>query len=267
MTHRNVLSGDAGGRLPRARTSWPRRSLAGLAVASAVTIVLGACAAPGSGPNQATLAGSATDEESATPGSGADEPQIDPGPRDGKTASGGPPWDAEATEACEAVVGDGFTQVAQSPDDAGTTTFWTKGGQWVVCDVAVGAQGVEPAVLESTRRGRTGFDKRSLAVTTTVLPRPDGSPAAVRLVAGGRLPWRVDEIAYTFPDGHTEQATFVTSEDDPEEVWWSVAHTPTEGVLVDPETDPAALDPVTIAIVGAAAEAFRLPWEDLQRSE
>jgi hypothetical protein len=46
-----------------------------------------------------------------------------------------------------------------------------------------------------------------------------------------------------------------------------VAYTPTKGVLVDPETEPAALEPVTISIVGAAAEAFRLPWEDLQRSE
>ena len=197
----------------------------------------------------------------------ADEPQIDPEPADGKTPSGGPPWDAAATEVCETVVGGGFSQVAQSPDDAGTTTFWTNGRRWVACDVAAGADGVEPAVLSSTRRGSSGFVERSLAVTTTVLPGPDGSPAAVRLVAGGRLPWRVDEISYTFPDGHTEQATFVTSEGAPEEVWWSVAYTPTEGVLVDPETEPADLDPVTISIVGAAAEAFRLPWQDLQRSE
>jgi hypothetical protein len=267
MTHPNVLSSDAGGRLPRARTALPRRSRAALAAASAVTVVLSACAATGSGPSQATLAGSATDAESTTPSSSADEPQIEPVPTDGMTPSGGPPWDAEVTEVCEAVVGGGLAQVAQSPDDAGTTTFWTKGRQWVACDVAVRAQVVEPAVLESARPGRTGFDARSLAVTMTVLPGPDGSPAAVRLVAGGRLPWRVDEIAYTFPDGHTEQATFVTSADDPEEVWWSVAYTPTEGVLVDPGTEPAALEPVTISIVGAAAEAFRLPWEDLQRSE
>jgi hypothetical protein len=268
MTHRNVLSSDAGGRLPRTRTSLPRRSLAGLAVASAVTVVLGACAGPGSGPSQGTLAGSATDEESTTSDGSAGELQIDPGPTDGKTPSGGPPWDRQATEACEAVVGGGgLAQVAQSPDDAGTITFWTKGRQWAACDVAAGAEGVEPAVLESTRRGRPGFDERSLAVTTTVLPGPDGSPAAVRLVAGGRLPWRVDEISYTFPDGHTEQARFVTSEDDPGEVWWSVTYTPTAGVLVDPDTEAADLGPVTVSIVGAAAEAFRLPWEDAQRSE
>lgn len=267
MTHRNMLSGDAGGRCLRVRAVLPRRSLVALAGAVAFTAVLGACATPASEPNQATLAGSSTEERSATQSPDTDEPQIDPGPADGKTPSGGPPWDAAATEACEPVVDEGFSQVAQSPDDAGATTFWTAGRRWVACDVAAGAEGVEPAFLSSTRRGRSGFDERSLKVTTTVLPGPDGSPAAVRLVAGGRLPWRVDEISYTFPDGHTEQATFVTSESDPEEVWWSVAYTTTEGVLVDPETDPTDLDPVTISIVGAAAEAFRLPWEDLQRSE
>jgi hypothetical protein len=46
-----------------------------------------------------------------------------------------------------------------------------------------------------------------------------------------------------------------------------VTHTPTEGVLADPATDPADLEPVTISIVGAAAEAFRLPWAELQRTE
>jgi hypothetical protein len=265
MTHPNVLSSDTGGRLPRARTASPRRSLAALVAASAVTVVLGACAGPGSGPSRATLAGSATDEESATSGSSAEEPQIEPVPTDQMTPSGGPPWDAEATAACEAVVGRGLTQVAQSPDDSGTTTFWAKGRQWVACDVTAGAAGGKPALLASTDGAAdTGFDPHSLALSTTVVPGSDGS--RVRLVAAGRAPWRVDEISYTFPDGHTEQARFATSEDDSQEVWWSVTYMPTEGVLVDPDTE-ADLGPVTVSVVGAAAEAFRLPWEDAQRSE
>jgi hypothetical protein len=122
----------------------------------------------------------------------------------------------------------------------------------------------EPVLIES-RAGRAGFDEQSLALTSAVVS--DGDDPAVRFVAAGLLPWPVDEVGYTFPDGHTETARFVSSQDASEQTWWAVTYTATDGPLVDPETDAADLDPATISIVGAAAEAFRLPWEDLQRSE
>jgi hypothetical protein len=235
-------------------------------VASALIGLLGACAEPGAEPDRASLAGAPTDE-SSSPVADPDEPQIGPEPTDGETPSGGRPWDAQATQACEEAVPPGFDQVAQSPDDAGTTTFWTSGRRWVACDLAAGDR-LEPRLIESAAPDRlAGFDERSLAVTSSAVAGAAGEPGAVRFSAGGRLPWVVQELSYTFPDGHTEQARFVTSQNDPDEVWWAVTYTPTEGVLVDPATQGEDLKPVTVSIVGAAAEAFRLPWEDLQRSE
>ena len=60
---------------------------------------------------------------------------------------------------------------------------------------------------------------------------------------------------------------FVESADGSGAVWWSVGYTATEGPLADPETDPADVEPLTVSVVGAAAEAFSLPWEVAQRSE
>lgn len=265
MTHQLGLS-CADAHAKGERIALPMRSLAALAVVSALTLALGACAEPVSAPHRASLAAAPTDQLSSPAAPDSDDPQIGPEPTSSETPSGGQPWDERATRACEAAVGPGFDQVAQSPDDAGTTTFWTSGRRWIACDLA--ADAVEPRLIESTRRsGHAGFDERSLAVTSAAVPGPDQGAAPVRFFGGGRLPWPVQELSYTFPDGHVEQARFVTSQDDPDEVWWTVTYTPVEGVLVDPATQADDLKPVTISIVGAAVEAFRLPWEDLQRSE
>jgi len=231
----------------------------GLAGVLAAGLVLAGCATPADGPDRAVLAGA--------PSGDSDEAQIDPGPSGQATPVGGRPWDAGATEACAAELADGFTQVAQTTDPSGVTTFWTRGRRaWVVCDVAAGLEGA-PVLIRSTPAARRGFGARTLALRTAPVAGGDERPDAVRLVAGGLLPWRVDELTYLFPDGVEQPARFVASDEDPDQVWWVVAHTPTAGGLADPATDPADLEPVTISIVGAAAEAFRLPWEDLQRSE
>jgi hypothetical protein len=249
-------------RTGRAGVRW-----AGLAVA--LGLALASCATPGDGPDRAVLAGSPSGDVGVQPGDGsADEPQIDPGPSGEQTPVGGRPWDAGATEACAAELGDGFTEVAQSTDPSGVTTFWTRERRgWVVCDVPTGlADATEaPVVIRSTPAARRGFGTRTLALHRT--PVSGDETGGVRLVAGGLLPWRVDELSYLFPDGVEQQARFVASVDDPDQVWWVVTHSPTEGVLADPSTDPADLEPVTISIVGAAAEAFRLPWAELQRTE
>jgi hypothetical protein len=243
MTLRNVLSDGV------------------LAVGTAVGLLtLGACAAPAV-PQKASLAGAETVE--ASPRGGSSEPQVEPTPRTDPTPAGGQPWDTAASDACRGTLGARYTEAAQSPDGEGVTSFWVSGNRWVVCDVADHAA---PVTIESGKQ-RAGFDETALALATTSLS--SGDETAVRLVAGGRLPWPVEEIGYSFPDGHTERARFVTSEDDPGTTWWVVSYTAKQGPLADPDLDPAAadLEPVTISIIGATAEAFRLPWEDVRRSE
>lgn len=243
MTQRNVLPGGA------------------LAVGAVVVLLaLGACATPAE-PGKATLTGAETTAAETRGGAESTQPEIGPAPTAGETPVGGRPWDSAASEACQAALGQQHTQTAQSSDGTGVTSFWTSGNRGVVCDVA----GDEAPISIETGKPRAGFDEAALAVTTTALS--SGSEPAVRFVAGGRLPWPVQEISYTFPDGHTETARFVAGEDDPDVTWWAVTYTATEGPLVDPSTSAADLDPVTISIVGAAAEAYRLPWEEAQRSE
>jgi hypothetical protein len=255
MTQRYLPSGGAGSSPlhARARLLGP-----GIALVAAALVLTGCGASTSDGPATAVLAGS-TDRAASTP-----DPQIDPMLTDGQTPSGGEPWDATATERCGAAVGDGLTQVAQSRDGAGVTTFWTEGPRWAVCDLVAGT---EPTVLVGVAKARAGFDEQALSVATTAVPATGGAEEAVRIVAGGRLPWPVQEISYRFPDGHTEKARFVTGVEAVGNGWWTVTYTATDGVLVGPETGTTGLGPVTISVVGAAAEAFRVPWEDLQRSE
>jgi hypothetical protein len=256
MTQRYLPSGGAGGDPLRAPAL-----LIGPGIALVAALVLTGCGSSTSdAPARAVLAGSAADRTASAP-----DLQIDPMPSDGQTPSGGEPWDATATERCASAVAPGLTQVAQSADGSGVTTFWTEGPRWAVCDHVAGT---EPTVLAGVAKAREGFDEQALSVATTAVPAGSGGgDDALRVVAGGRLPWPVQEISYTFPDGHTEDARFVSGVDAVGNGWWAVTYTVTDGVLVAPEAEAAALEPVTISVVGAAAEAFRLPWEDLQRSE
>ena len=226
-------------------TRWDARACVrwGLVAASGV-LVLGGCAGVDEVPDEATLV-DAVRSASPAGSSVGDEAGDEAG-------------DAAVTEACEAVVPRGFSEIGQSADPTGVTSIWGKGARSVACDV-VGEDA--PVVVDTARPGRGGFDARTLSVLTRTLSGHD-SPA-VRLLAAGRLPWPVDELAYSLPDGHTEQARFVTDARTGE-TWWVMAYTVEDGPLVHPgDVD----DPVTVAVTGAAAEAFRFPWRDLQRSE
>ena len=249
--------------------------LGGLAVVAG----LGACASAGGsgdGTGRAALAGSVSQDPSqpgtASP-SGEPEAEIDPGPADpGATPVGGEPWDAEVSAVCaEAVAeegGAGIDEVAQTSDGGAVASFWASGDRSVVCDVLAADDGTTvTTVVPSGADGGSGFEARALRLGSSAVRGRDGVPTAVRYVAGGRLPWRVDELGYAFPDGHRARAVFVEGADGSGDVWWSVGYTATEGPLADPATDPADVDPLTVSVVGAAAEAFRLPWEDAQRSE
>ncbi|HEX6246476.1 MAG TPA: hypothetical protein VFZ64_01280 [Nocardioidaceae bacterium] len=215
-------------------------------VAVAGVLVLGACAAPADEPARASLARAETSAQ-PSPGGGA---QIDPDPSGRETPSGGEPWDASVSEACADAVDPGLAEIAQSPHESGATSFWGSRGRWVVCDVVAG----EAVLVEGARDGEEHFDEQSLGFQT-VLASEDGG--AARFVAGGPLPWPVDSIGYTFPDGHVEEARFVDADGT---VWWAMSYTATADPLADPEVDPATMEPVTVSVVGGAAEAFRLPW-------
>ena len=235
------------------------RVLAVVVLAGAVGF--GGCGAPAhDGAGTAVLSGS----ESSTASPPA-SPEIAPEPAIGVTPVGGRPWDAAVSVACGGELGAAFTERAQTRDDVGVTSIWTAGERWVLCDVVETGDGdVAPLLIRSAGLPE-GFDERSLAVSTA--PLEDGR---VRLLAGGRLPWPVEQIAYTFPDGHTERARFVAGEGTAGQTWWVVTHTPSDGPLADP-AGPAAsaaeLGPATISVMGPAAEAFRVPWEELQRAE
>ena len=216
-----------------------------LSIAAAGALLLGACATPSSDePARASLAGAETT-------AGADA-QIDPEPS-GDGAVAADEADRAVSDACAALVPSGLTEVAQSAGEGGTASFWASGSRWAVCDVASDGD----ASLLARGRGDRPFGEGTLALTAG---RVDG---AVRYAAGGRLPWPVDRIAYTFPDGHTAKARFVEADG---AAWWATSYT-ADGALGDPDTDLSSLDPVVVEVVGGAAEAFRLPWESVQRSE
>ena len=246
-------------------------------VGTLALLAVGGCADPagGSGAYRADEA-----SESPVPTPVRPDPSgavIDPEPAPGETPAptpvGGRPWDAEVTAACEqALAGqDGAgedwagQEVAQTANDGGVTSFWADGTRWVLCDRLLGAD-APPPVLVVSGPPDAGLSGRALLLGSTLVSGADGEPAAVRLVAGGRLPWPVAEIGYAFPDGHTENAAFVRSDDGAADTWWSVTYTATDGVLVDPG-DEADLAPLVVSVVGGAAEAFRLPWDEALRAQ
>ncbi len=233
---------------------WPRRLAGGV-----LALGLVACAGCGTAqpPQRATLTGADT----VTSGSGqtAEEPQIAPEPTGGPTPVAGRPWDAAASRTCQDAVGAGFSQEAQSSDVGGVTTFWVRERDWRVCDLAAAATS-EPTVFGPDDHGGRGLDVRDLAISTSPVAA-EGGADRTRLVAGGLLPWSVDEIRYELPDGESATARFVVGADDPGRTWWVMTHAAPRPDLAD---DSA---PVTVSVTGGAAEAFRAPWKRLQRRE
>lgn len=233
-----------------------RAAARGGLVCGTALLATGALAACGgsAAPERATLVGAETESSaSAQPPSG--EPQIAPEPSGGPTPSGGRPWDDSVTSTCVDLVGRAFRQVAQSEDDGGVTSFWVSGRDWRLCDVA--ASGAAPTVFGPAGHGAHGFDEATLAIAATPLG------VDTRLVAGGRLPWPVDEIRYDLPDGSSAAARFVTGQGADESTWWVMTHTLSDDVLGSEDGGGQ----VTISVTGAAAEAWRLPWAEIQRSE
>lgn len=234
-------------------------------------LALGACADPAQvddAPGRAALSG-VVSESPASPTSSPDpsDAVIDPGPGESPapTPIGGQPWDVDVSAACEQELAEqqmpAVQEVAQTANDGGVTSFWAAGKKWVVCDGLVGQDVPAPALLVSGPN--PSLETKELGLSTTVVTDPDGEVAAVRFAAGGKLPWPVYKMTYTFPDGHTEEARFVRSDDGSADTWWSVSYTATEGVLLDQDANPADLEPLGISIIAGAAQGFRLPWDEV----
>ena len=236
-------------------------------------LALGACAEPAAvddGPGSATLAG-ATRESSPTSEPEPDPlgPMIDPGPGSDAepTPVGGQPWDADVTGSCQKELAQqgmaGFQEVAQTANDGGVTSFWVAGKDWVVCDSLEGADAPTPVLLEPIPGPPLNLEGKNLGLGTSVVIGPDGEVTAVRFAAGGKLRSPVYEMTYEFPDGHAAKAEFVRSAGGSDDFWWSVSYTATNGVLLDQDTDPADLKPLTVSVISGPAWATRLPWEEV----
>lgn len=132
----------------------------------------------------------------------------------------------------------------------GTTSFWVEGGRFVLCDERGGTTSVhQPLPLEPDLD-----DIASFRVSSRSQPTSGGYRTV--WVAGGLVPEGAlaFDVAYTFPDGHTEQATKIT---DPQgRVWWWMAYEDDAGDGNETVKPPIE---VTLSLSGVRKH-FTLEW-------
>jgi hypothetical protein len=112
----------------------------------------------------------------------------------------------------------GAEQAVVFPEDGGTTSYWIKGGRFVLCDERAGTTTVhKPLPLEPDLD-----DVATFRVSSLITPSKQGF-RSIR-VAGGLVPEGAlaFDVDYTFPDGHVERATTVT--DDEGRTWWRMVY-------------------------------------------
>jgi hypothetical protein len=96
-----------------------------------------------------------------------------------------------------------------------TSSFWVKGEKFVLCDELHGRTTIHQALPLSPRD-----DVSTYAVATNFLN------GHITRSAGGIVPPGLEgvfDVAYTFPDGHTERGT--KSTDDQGRTWWRMIYT------------------------------------------
>ena len=145
----------------------------------------------------------------------------------------------------------GAERVATFPkDDGGTTSFWVKGDRFSVCDERAGVSTVhKPLPLEPDLD-----DTATFRVSTLYPPSRDGY-RTIR-VAGGLVPEGAlaFDVAYTFPDGHTENATKVT--DAQGRTWWRMVYEHLDDGGNEMQKPPIE---VTLSLSGVRTH-FTLEW-------
>lgn len=149
---------------------------------------------------------------------------------------------------------DGATVTADRDYGAGVTSlFETKSG-WIVCDTWATIDGGAPTLFSvHEKSGQYEPNVSTLAVSENF---GSGDPLPAEYVAGGRDFDGVQAIAYTFPDGHVEDAVVGQTG------LWSMVYLPTSGVLTDLDQNEATLDPITVrvSLTNGDEATYTLQW-------
>ena len=148
---------------------------------------------------------------------------------------------------------EGAVVTAQRDYGAGTSFLFESSKAWVVCDTWAGLDGGAPTLLPIHAESapyEPGVATLSLSENLQM-----GNPMPSEFVAGGRGFDGVRAIAYTFPDGHTEDAVTVDG-------LWSMTYLPTSGVLTDPDVDETTLGPITVSVhlTNGDTTTYTLQW-------
>jgi hypothetical protein len=182
----------------------------------------------------------------------SDEGSSTPTPADGSVPATpvGPDSVQVGTRSCEQelrYVLRGATLAVQVDD---SSSFWVKGDKFSLCHAIDGSTTVTQPLPLEPRDGVATY-----RVLSKYPPSEDGYQT-VR-AAGGIVPAGAEDVfdvAYTFPDGHTEHATKTT--DDQGRTWWRMVYTYDDGggnELEKPEIT------VTLSLSGVQ-ETYPLAW-------
>ncbi|MBJ7355959.1 hypothetical protein [Nocardioides sp.] len=245
-------------REPSARARrWvvPAAAAASVALVAALTgwatgLLGGGHDGDGVGPATGTSA-TPTPESTAGPDDG-----VTPTPTDGDpvpSAPPTPPGSAACVTALEYVLRDAEQAVVFPEEGGGTTSIWVKGGRFSVCD----ERGGRTTVHQPLPIAPDLDDVATFRVSSRYQPTEGGGYRTIRLAAGvlpdGALDAELD-VRYTFPDGHTEQATKIT--DHQGRVWWRMVYEYDDGGGNETAKPPIE---VTVSLSGVRKE-LTLEW-------
>ena len=207
---------------------------------------------PVTGGGTSNVPSAPADDSSSEPANdGTSTPTPAAGPETVYASEGTMPPDSDdavqvGTRSCEVEMENvlkGATLALQVDD---TSSFWVKGEKFVLCDELDERTTVHRALPLAPRD-----EVATYAVSTDLLK------GQIIRSAGGIVPpgsEEVFDVAYTFPDGHTEHAT--KSTDDQGRTWWRMAYTYDDGggnELDKPEIT------VTMSLSGVQKE-YTLAW-------
>jgi hypothetical protein len=158
----------------------------------------------------------------------------------------GPDASAVGSRSCEEEMVNVLKGATLATQVDGTSSFWVRGEMYVLCDELNGRTTVHKALPLAPRD-----DVATYAVSSDFLE------GQVTRSAGGIVPQGAEEVfdvAYTFPDGHTEHAT--KSTDEQGRTWWRMVYTYDDGggnELNKPEIE------VTMSLSGVQKH-YTLAW-------
>jgi hypothetical protein len=207
----------------------------------------------GAAPSGPTSFAPETDRPSTIP---SDEPSDPPDAHTSVPPNEPPPTGQVGTAACPVElehVLKGAEEVFVFPDGpaGGTTSVYVKGDQFSLCDARAGTTTVtHPLPLTPA-----ADDVATYRVLSIYPPTKDGY-RTVR-VAGGVVPAGAEDffdVAYAFPDGHTEHAIKTT--DDQGRTWWLMVHSYDDGGGNEREKPPIE---VTVSYSGVQRH-YSLEW-------